>query len=232
MTINPKKIIIIVLVLIGGYQMLAANVFAQNQDKTQIIFTWEANNYFPANYAGKALPARGTTVTLAAEVIKDGKLIDISQADFLWYLDDELVKRGKGVKEISFRITKREGDSHFVNVIIKTGEEKEIESNLRIPVAAPTVIVDKPYPQNLIKSGEKIMLQAIPYFFNVNFLSELNFTWFINDQSIAAAGDNQLFLTVPVPSQTDQNLLHITAVVEKRGVLNESARAKTILQIY
>jgi len=232
MTINPKKIIIIVLVLIGGYQMLAANVFAQNQNKTQIIFTWEANNYFPANYAGKALPALGTTVTLAAEAIKDNKLIDTSQADFLWYLDDKIVKNGRGAKEISFRITKREGDSHFVRVIIKTSEGEGIESSLRVPVVAPKVIIDQPYPQNFVKSGEKIMLQAIPYFFNVNSLAELNFTWFINDQSVAAASDNQLFLTVPVPPQAGQNLLRITAVVEKRGVLNESARAKTTLQIY
>jgi hypothetical protein len=231
MTFLKSKKFAALKILIAGVALLVINQhFSLAQTPPQIIFTWEVNNYFPADYAGKALPTYGAPVSLAAEVLKDNKLLDTSQANFLWYVDDKLITSGLGQKEISFKITKRAGDTHFVRVIIdKDGEN--IESNLRIPIFEPKIVIDKPLPENTAKVGEKILLQILPYFFNIKSFDELIFGWEVNNKDIPGGGDNQLLLTIGAPRTSEDRTVQIKAAAQNRNNPLETATARTTLKI-
>lgn len=187
------------------------------QTPGQVILTWQANNFYPADYAGKALATPNTPVTISAEILRDGKLIDLSKGTFTWYVDEKLLSRAQGLKEILFTVKKSVGDSHFIRVTIKSGNDL-FESSVRIPISRQTVVLESPYPNHLVRAGSQAVLQAMPYFFNIPSLQDLTFSWQINnDKQKGSGSDNQLILNIGTPQTPNQDVIRITTLVRNKN---------------
>lgn len=185
------------------------------QAPPQVILTWAANNFYPSDYPGKALATPNASVSVAAEVLRNGKLLDLSAADFTWFADEKTVGRGRGLKETSFVAEKTAGNDVFVRVIIEIGEET-LENSLRIPIESPVVVIETPLPNRKIAAGETVTLESIPYFFNISSLFDLKFLWQINDVRKESDGENSIVLNVGSPQAEDQKTIRITSLVRNK----------------
>jgi len=211
--------------LVIGYQFLVVNA----QTLNPVVITWQANNFYPADFGGRALPSPGTPVTLSAEIIQNNKLLDLSQATFLWYADETLFARGVGLKETTLKINKSPGDYSFVRVAVQINNSS-FENSLRIYAQAPTVVIEGNFPNQTIRAGSQTLLRAMPYFFNVSSLADLGFSWLINDKIQNSSQDNQLLLSIgPLQGNSDaaaqisvavQNIVNALETASNRIILN------------
>lgn len=230
---SQQTIKIILLTIISGWLLIPiVIVLAQNQNINQnvpeIILTWQANNFFPSNYNGRAWPTFNSNLKVSLEVIQNNKILDVSEEEFYWYVDDVLIRRGIGLKNINFQITNYEGENHLVYVVIKQKNGERIESAVQIPVFQPQIILENNQRSFNWPAETIIQTTIIPYFFNVVDLNDLNFKWSINNQtqnigyqfSINTGrplkpNDNQLFLKILVenkknPSEFLEKIFKIT----------------------
>lgn len=171
--------------------------WANAQTVPQVILTWQAQNFVPAEYSGKILPAPGTNIKVGLEVIKENKIQDLSKINIRWYLDGKLLTQGLGLKEINFRAIYGATYSHFARAVVQDTEE--ISGGLNIPIVSPKIIIQTPTPSASSIPLGKTILQAIPYFFNVAGLKELVFNWAVNERTIKGANVLELELAPPVP---------------------------------
>ena len=224
---NKENIFIIIAVL--AFVLIFGGVLAQTPP--QIILTWQANNFYPSDYPGKAVASPDSSVTVAAEVLLNSKLLDLSQADFTWLADDKIAGRGKNLKEVSFQTKKTAGDSVFVRVIIEIGEET-LENSIRIPTERPVVVIDAPLPDRGIASGGAVTLRAMPYFFSVSSLEDLEFLWRVNDMERGGEGRNLITLNVGSPQTEGQRTIRITSSVQNKKNLFEFSNGKIELNVF
>jgi len=201
---NPKnKILILFPISILCFLIYTSLTTAQTA--SQVLITWQAQSFVPAEYQGKILPAPNTAVKLGLELIIANKIQDLSKADILWYLDEKLLGRGEGLKQISFTANKGATNSHFVRALVNFNQQ-EYGGTADILIANPKVVIKIPSPaDNSASLGENIF-QAIPYFFNINNLQELIFVWSANGQTISNIGDEILKLELVPPIPSNQNL--------------------------
>ncbi|MDP3052725.1 MAG: hypothetical protein Q8N22_02065 [bacterium] len=203
---------ILFLFILSSFCFLLSVLSATAQTASQVLITWQAQSFVPAEYQGKILPASGTNIKLGLELVITNKIQDLSKADIFWYLDGKLLGRGQGLKQINFTATKGATNSHFVRAAVNYNQQ-EYDGTADIPIANPKIVIQTPSPaNNSIPLGKKNDFQAIPYFFNINNLGELLFTWLVNGQTFANKGDNLLGLTLTPPIPSNQNInIKITA---------------------
>lgn len=206
-TYNLELITTFVVLLVIGYQLLVVN--AQTQNQSQIIITWQANNFYPSDFSGKTAATPHSSVTAAAELLSNQKLQDVSGADIAWYLDGNFLQEGTGLKETSFVITKASGDSYLLRAVIQPKNGQPFEKSITVPVTNPKIIIESSYPNQTVAANSQPHFQAVPYFMNINSVQDLNFTWQINGQNQASGSDNQLNLNVGSPQASSQNYLQI-----------------------
>ncbi len=192
-----------------------------------VIITWRANNFYPADYRGRALPSLGTPITVAAEVLQNNKLLDTSQANFLWYVDENLIARGIGLKTTTFNAQVAAGNYHFVRVLVQMGNNS-FENSTRIYIAKPIVALEGDFPNQSAPAGGQILVRAVPYFFNVSGLNKLNFFWLINGLEKQSGNDNQLLLTI---NNDSGNALTISASAQNANNPLEFGGGKLNLNI-
>ncbi|MBI4034253.1 MAG: hypothetical protein HY378_01755 [Candidatus Brennerbacteria bacterium] len=226
MTYDLRLTTIFLVLLVISHQSLVSNA----QTPAQVLLTWQANNFYPADYAGKALATKNTQVNVSAEVVRGGRFINLSGATFLWYVDEKLVGRGEGLKEINFTATKPVGDSHFVRISIQSGEDV-FESSIRVPVSNPAVVLETPYPNGLVRSGTRPEITAVPYFFNVGIFQNLNFFWQVGTGTTQESGnDNRLFLTLGGAKAGE--VIQVTGTARNANNLIETATSRIRLVVY
>lgn len=212
-----------------GYRLLVPDAGAQTP--SQVILTWQAQNFYPADFAGKAPATPNTLVAVSAEVLKDNKFVDLSAANFFWYVDENLIAKGLGRKETKFPVGKLTGDSYFVRVVINTGEQK-IESAITIPIRSQEVVIETDLPENRVKAGSEITLKALPYFFNIDSLEDLVFSWTVNDQKQKVEGNNTLSVNVGTPYAESQQNLNLRLLLQNKKSAFEFAQNKKTIYIY
>lgn len=201
-----SRLSILILLLSAVFVGTVFNTSSAQSQNAQAIITWQANNYFPANYQGRALATNKTTINASVELISNQKIQDLSGATITWYLDGGFFKKGVGLKETSFVVTKTRGGSHTIRVSIKAGEIEAGASAL-INVFDPEIVIENPSPDNLITAGSSLALQAIPYFFNVLSISDLSFLWKANNSTIAEQAQS-ITLNIGFPqTESQRNLL-------------------------
>jgi len=212
--------------------LFATGISRAQSPQGQVIITWQANNFYPADYKGKALAVNQNTVTVAAELLKNQKLQDLSKATITWFLDDDFLSSGTNLKETTFRITKTKGDSHFVRAVVGLGAE-EFEGTISIPVFGPVVVIENPNPYPLVKGETQLSLRAIPYFFNITGLNDLTLRWQINNgQPIYKSGsDNEIVLNVGSPQQGASNKINVTVFAQNQKNLLETNQAAINLEV-
>lgn len=221
-----------IFLIVFGFSGFAALVFVGKvfaEPLSQTIITWQANNFYPANYSGKPLATPATPISVSVEVAVDGKLIDLSRAEIIWYADNEVIGRGLGVKETTWSGKKTKGDDYFVRVSIKL-DGRKFENSTRIPATKPLIVVESSNPYGFVRTNSQNSLQIIPYFFNVASLEELNFSWRINQKQVGG-NDNQLIIKTSEPQTSNQSVVEVNASAQNRRNLLETASAKTKLTI-
>lgn len=216
----------VVIILFWGVQ----SVFGQTAaPKTETILTWQANNYYPADYAGKAYATPNTPISVALELLINKKLQDLSSAEFIWYVDQEFLNSGKGLKETSFVVSRDDGQELFVRVVMQFNGER-YETSTRVPVKPHTVVIDSPYPNQVVKSDSRLLFEIIPYFFNVISLSDLTFFWDVNGKKDQSDGNNQLAINIGA-SDSEKAIL-VSGTAQNKKKLLEFSNDKKRLVVY
>lgn len=168
------------------------------QQAPEMMLTWKANNYAPADYQGKILPADGTKVDMALELIDNGKLANLSGIEVRWFVNKKLSASGLGLKNFSFVADRFRGDQAVeVNLINYKGQN--LTKRVIIPVVSPEVVID---------DGPDVF-KALLYFFNIQNLSQMKITWSANGIETSGAVENPGILnldTAGLPSGTNINL--------------------------
>jgi len=158
---------------------------------------WSADTYTPFGYQGRALPTIGSLIEVEADIkVSNGKAYDLQ---YSWFLDNvfQESKSGYGRDDFNFRIRRNKGRFHTVLVkIFNKSRSFYVERSINIPITNPEVIVYKkdkgitipPYISssktfNIISDKEMVFL-ALPYFFNIDSLTDLEFKWELGKKSI------------------------------------------------
>lgn len=201
-------------VIFGYFAFYSATpALSANND---FILTWSTNSYIPQTYEGKALPIRGSEISVFALPVK--KLAQ--NPDYMyyrWLLDDDVVgwAGGMGKSSFSFAAEKWAGDFHKIESQILDPQQRTVLSQnyIYIKIVNPEVLIfdsgNNYYPlvEKISASpGKNVKLTAQPFFFNISKISDLIFDWQINGQSLPGQEDadqNILTLTIPEGAVTE-----------------------------
>lgn len=196
----------------------------------QAILTWEARNFFPADFAGKALPSPGTKITVAAEVARNGKLLDLSKASFSWYANQLMLSSGVGKKEFVFTAVKGDDQANFVRAVIKSGSDTW-EAGISIPTVSPQAVVEVPFPGRKLPWASNVALAAVPYFFNTPSYANFDFSWQVGSDKKNAGNDNRLLLDLSTPDTNQTTMLSVNAYIQNKLIPLEIATEKLRLSV-
>ncbi len=224
--LRPIIIALTVLGLIGG---LALDRPAAAQTAPSIIITWQAQNYFPADFPGKARVTPGSRVAAAIDVVQGGKLLNPSSAQVSWFVNDGLVQSGLGLDRITFTASPDQNGLVTIRVQVQTSGGT-YQNSVSILATAPFSVIDHPAVTPTVAAGSNVMLTAWPYFFNVSSLSDLKFTWQLNGQTYTSSG-NQLTLQIGTPQSASQQMLPVTLTTQNTQNPLEFSRNISVLNI-
>ena len=223
-----KRYFLIIFAIGVSISFLSAG--AQTAPQREIILSWRALNFFPANFEGKALASPFSPVLVGVEAVENGKFVDISQMPVSWKLDNKFLQSGTGLKEVLFRVQKNKGDFHIVQVSIgKNGAGGE--ESILIPIAPQTIVVELPYQGNSISPNIENTIKAIPYFFNIQALNDLSFFWQVNNTKEGGNSNNTLILKTGTPQVKSQNTIEITASAQNNENPLEFAKTKVWINV-
>lgn len=197
-------------IIFGIFLVIPLFVFGQTVNP--LIVTWQANNYFPADYAGKAAATPNSPIIVSVELIQKGKLADITGADIKWYADNSIIANGVGQKTASFAAAQNGNGYQNVRVLVSAGSAS-FENSVRIPVVKSSVVITSFLKNQSVKPGDEVVFQALPFFFNIDSIQKLSFLWQINNQSATGDG-NKLTIKVGTPKSDFQNSILVSATAQ------------------
>jgi hypothetical protein len=165
----------------------------------ELILTWKASSYVPANYAGKALPAANTPIDVLAILIDDGKVISLAPYDINWYAGEERIVGGKGAVRARTTAPNTGQDSLELRVNVGKYKDHPLDAFLTVPIVRPEIFIFE-------KAGAKRHnFSVIPYFWNITAGSDLAVTWDDAGDSVTAHAANKKnemeFAQITVPKQ-------------------------------
>ena len=157
---------------------------------------WSADTYAPFGYQGRTLPTQGSLITINADLKVAGG--DPKNLTYSWFLDEvfQEAKSGYGKDSFQFGIRRTNGASH--TVLLKIFNESRsfyVEKSISIPITNPEVVVyyknsskaNLPYIASAknfeVVSNQEISFLALPYFFNVKSIKDLEFEWTLGEKS-------------------------------------------------
>ena len=179
---------------------------------TEFLVSWRANTFVDAGYAGKILPTHGSRVSLAFELLENGKPADISKNEVKWFIDGNKFDSGIGKRMSVLNLpTLSSNESANIKILVRQYRGADIEKFFTVPVASPEAVIDSRYPQNIITSGLNNFTPLF-YFWNTNKASNLLVSWTSGDaDSQQLNGDNILQLSIPDGAKNTQLRLAMTA---------------------
>lgn len=162
----------------------AHSVFAKDPD---FLVSWEAQTTIPQGYSGKAYPTEGADIRIGFEVIKDGKIIDISKQEVRWYIGTKMITKGIGMQSIILKNNEFSGNDILMKFSVNLYDEEEggfsfVEKRFNIPVVEPQVVIENSLFSKNISTNSKIFLNAKPFFFKSQ---NLRIQWAVNGSSIS-----------------------------------------------
>ncbi len=182
-----------------------------------ILLTWDSSAYVPPGFAGKNMPTANSMITAAAELIDNGKIIDVSRQNVYWYQNNNFIDGGIGKQRISFRAPGIAGSTISLRVEFPEYSKGSQLKTADIQVVRPEVVIESPFPGGKFSSSP-LSLIGQPYFFNIASLSQLNFSWNVNGQPPQGA-ENPQILNVKfgqLPSQTNMAISLSAQNTDKR----------------
>jgi len=212
---------------------IVRGVSAQTPASSELIVTWHANNYYPADFRGKARVTPRTRVSVSVQVLEGGRLATPSDAVVVWRLDGATLARGAGLFNTVFTARALAGTDHNMRVMVERKGVRIAESLFRIPVVHPELVFEHAFPNRVLRSGTQATLRLIPYFFNVASLNDLRFFWQVGGEAPKIEdGDNTLTLTVgPFDATTQEQSVLVTGVVQNIANELESVRERLLFHV-
>jgi len=188
-----KKLNLIGWLLIIILCLLAVGPVQSQTPEIGITLTWSTDTYAPPGYSGKALPARGSVIETVANI--DSRTINPEELDYQWFLNHRLQKAasGPGKQVFKFNIGNVINREHSVKAEIRNiqGELLASSAYLSIEVRQPEIIFEAETTRlesidltqrYLVSAEQEVNFRAIPYFFNIDQIEELNFDWQIDEK--------------------------------------------------
>ena len=202
------------------------NVNAQ-ASSPQIMITWSAQNYAPPTFAGKVLPTAHSPMRAAAEIIANGKLVNLRSYTIYWYLNDQFIDGGRGMSRVSFFSGDAIGPSEL-RVQIEDYPGGAIQKTVEVPVARPMVVIRTPFSEGLL-TRTQFEAVGIPFFFNVNSIGALIFNWNVNGR-VPSTLDQADRMTVKVNDDAPKgSALNVRLTVENpKESLETASRVFTL----
>lgn len=184
MTDFKSKLKISVLIFSIFYFLFFVFHSGHTQTTSQFLVSWQAQNYAPAWYQGKIFPTKGTPMNISFELIDKNKIVDVSKYRVRWYVNDQLIKNednGLGIKSVGVTIPDYPGNATQIRISLPD-YSNGLDKIITIPVIKPDLVIDSPYYNNQVLSGQTSSFYAYPFFFNVKTPDALSFEWLVNGQ--------------------------------------------------
>lgn len=178
---------------------LSFTLLAQAQTSPEFLVSWRATNFVPADYQGKSLPSKSSMVEIGFDVIDGNKPANLSQNNISWYLGNNYVSSGVGMKTI--RITIPTDLDQAVRMTIANYKGSDLDFGFIIPVSKPKLVLSTKTPTQTAKNQRFLpvrshLFEARPFFFNVKNLRDLNFKWQVNNELVTGEAGNPEFMSM------------------------------------
>ncbi len=198
---------------------------------TEFLTSWKANTFVNAAYTGKILPTRGSQVTLAFELLDNDKIADISKNEVAWFRGGSKFDSGLGKRKTTLTLpTLNNNESVIVKIIVRQNKGANIEKFVIIPIASPEVVINSPYPLNIISAGLSSFAPMF-YFWNTDKTSNLLVSWTNgNEETQELAGNSVLQLSIPAGVAKTQLRLAATAKNPEREFENANDSINLIVK--
>jgi hypothetical protein len=207
------------IVLISSFLVLS---HSNAQTTPQFLVSWQAQSFVPGWYQGKIFPTYQSPLEINFELLISGKIVDLSKTKIRWYMNDKLVKNeddGLGIKSLKITVPDYPGQETEIRISLPDYRGSVLDKIIKIPVARPEAMINVPYPDNQIKTGENYF-QIFPFFFNVKKMDALSVEWSANGEKAASVTENpwQLTLNIDVATPSGFNI-NLSATV--KNLLNQ-----------
>ena len=175
-----------------------------------VSLVWSAETYTPPEYEGKALPSRGSRVSVTA--IPDIKDYEADELLYTWHLYAESKVRGVlGEDEFSFLITKSVDSIPVFVEVTNLSRSIVVNQAILIPVVRPSVVIYHKKSERTseiatkkvaITPGESVDIVAKPFNFRASKIADLNFLWEFIGQKAEGERGNPNILTLSIPENS------------------------------
>lgn len=191
------KFIFLTTILIVGLLFVATNKI-KAEEAPIFWVTWNAESYSTPEFKGKALPSYGTLTNIAFELVQNGKVVSLNSQEVIWYLNGTSVKKGLGIKELSFHSGLSSGANRIRIELPGFKGGASLLKSVEIPVKLPEVVLDAPYVKKAVTSRE-INLRALPYYFNAMRSGELSWIWQVGTTTLNDSVKEPNKITIDIP---------------------------------
>jgi len=201
------KIAAILIILITIYYLPFTGL-SKAQVLPEFMITWKANNYAPPEYLGKILPIKNTAVNASMELIDKGKLVNLSPYKVRWFLNDEPLVSGFGMKNANFIVdpfSNKVFSSLRVEIINYRGQN--LEKIINIPNIDPKVAVVRINNESF---------KALPYFLNILTLNQLNFNWSANGIETEGVVENPDMLSIKFITPKTEETINLSLIIQNQ----------------
>lgn len=160
---------------------------------------WEANNYVPVGYKGKALPSSESTVKITAvpEFFYNGEKLSPSDLYYDWQINSKNKPNlsGYGKRSFNYKLSDLSAEDEIAVTVSSYSRIIIAEKRIKIKTTAPKIIFYKERPmegvlynsalnKEISLTETEINLRAEPYFFSKQNLNKLAYQWKMNGKSI------------------------------------------------
>ncbi len=204
-----------------------------------VSLAWNAETYVPPEYEGKALPSRGSKVTVTA--IPDIKGYDSKDLLYTWYLDAESrVRKVLGEDEFSFFITK---SVDFIPVFVEVSNLSGsivVSQAVSIPVVRPSVLIYHQLSDKTAKTavrklfiapGESKKITAKPFNFQAKSIIDFEYEWEFIGKKASGERKNPNLLTLIIPETSSLGIKNLMLKVINRKFIKERTSAILVVNI-
>lgn len=233
--ITTRENHIVRVVAMEGNEKITENSIAVNSYNVSLV--WYADTYIPPEYEGKALPSRGSRITVTA--IPDIKGYSPDQLLYTWYLEAESRVRGAaGEQEFSFVVM---NETDFIPVFVEVSNPSgaiTVMQAVSIPVVQPSVLIyHQQYQPSVevatmeisLNPGQAVDLHAQPFNFHITNLNSLDYVWkFIGKESAGLLPDPNI-LTLTIPKDSAVGSRDLSLLTSNKTVITE--RADSLLTV-
>jgi len=214
-----KKIKIIICLFLGICFLYLLPVHAQ---ELELDLNWHCSTLVPNWYQGRALPVRGSTLTVSAITTQPNLIYD-------WYLDRNYIKYASGPNRdsFSFIVTEWPGYEHNIRVKVYNTDQTIIGyASTSIKVQEPEVHLGA--REYVLKLGQVKTFQAIPYFFTS---SNLKYQWLFDNQEIKDKTGNPEIFTLNISPDSGPGIRKLDILVRNPNNLLERAQERVVIEI-